>query len=104
MYHKNTNVMSIIRDVLRYFIKIYDNIFSKETFCSIGDVILKRGTANSHQFLLTTRLLDIEYYKNNNDKSFPFQTTISKKAYGESYNVAAHNKAFIELISSYEFL
>lgn len=69
--------------------------------CSIGDILLQRDVPSNNQLLLTSRLMDVEAYLSGENKCFPFQNTISRKAYGDKHREADGNKAFQALIESY---
>lgn len=94
-------IKSFVRRLTRPLITIIDRVFADECMCSIGDIILRRGEMNANQFLLTTRTIDVEHYING-DCSFFFQTTISRKAYGNDYNESLANESFAKLIESYK--
>ena len=82
-------------------IKIYDSITEKKATISIGDIVNIRTEIENNQFLLITRLLDIEDYKEKGITSFNWQNTISRKAYGNKHREQDGNRAFEELIKSY---
>ncbi len=82
-------------------IKIYDSITEKKATISIGDIVNIRTEIENNQFLLITRLLDIEDYKVKGISSFNWQNTISRKAYGNEHREQDGNRAFEELIKSY---
>lgn len=69
--------------------------------CSVGDILLKRDVPNNNQLLLTTRLMDVEAYLSGKNKNFPYQNTISRKAYGEKHREEEGNKSFAAFIESY---
>lgn len=70
--------------------------------CSIGDILLQRDVPNSHQLLLTSRLLDVEEYISKGNETFPYQNAISYKTYGKKHREADGNRSFKALIESYK--
>ncbi len=74
---------------------------SDQFLCGIGDILLQREVVLNNQLLLTSRLLDIESYLKGESMSFPFQSTISKKIYGDNFNDKEAGDSFKELIESY---
>lgn len=84
-------------------LKLYDSLTADTFECSIGDIILKRGDViKENQLLLTSRLCDVEAYCVHNNESFPYQNTISRKAYGKNHNEEGGNRSFMALIESYK--
>ena len=79
----------------------YDTMTSDTFTCSIGDIMLLRETPLNNQLLLTSKLLDVERYVNNQDNSFFYQNSISSKAYGEEHSEKKGNQLFEDLIKSY---
>lgn len=69
--------------------------------CSVGDILLLRDVPNSHQLLLTSRLLDVEEYISKGNETFPYQNAISYKTYGKKHREADGNSSFKALIESY---
>ncbi len=94
-------VKSIMKRLIRPLLTLVDRVYADDCICSIGDIILKRGVMNTNQFLLTTRMMDVEHYING-DTSFIYQTTISRKAYGDHYTETMANESFARLIESYK--
>lgn len=92
--------LGIVR-LYRMIMGWYYNIASEKFTCSVGDILLCRDHIQANQFLLTSRLLDVEAYLNGTDKSFPYQNAISYKAYGKAHNEELGNRRFQELIESY---
>ena len=82
-------------------LNIYDYFTEKRATISIGDIVNIRTEIENNQFLLITRLLDIEDYKLKGITSFNWQNTISRKAYGNKHREQDGNRAFEELIKSY---
>lgn len=82
-------------------IDIYDRWTAKNCMVSIGDVMNCRGNIEHNQFLVSTRVLDIEDYCEKGIKNFKWQNTVSRAAYGESHREDDGNKAFSNLIRSY---
>lgn len=83
-------------------INLYDRATAKKATISVGDIVNLRTEIESNQFLVTTRLLDIEDFCEKGIKSFYWQNTISRKAYGEKHRELAGNAAFTRLIESYK--
>lgn len=82
--------------------KWLDKKNSDQFECGIGDILLRRGVVLNNQLLLTSRLLDVEAFIEQNDVSFPFQNAISYKIYGKRYDKKQSDDAFKELIESYK--
>lgn len=85
----------------RLLLESYYNIACTRFECSVGDILLQRDIIQTNQFLLTSRLLDVEAYLSGADKSFPFQNAISYKTYGNNHNEELGNSRFKALIESY---
>ena len=83
-------------------VQLYDRLTAQKATISIGDIVNQRTDIESNQFLLTTRLLDIEDYCERGIKSFNWQNSISRKAYGEKHREQDGNNAFTRLIESYK--
>lgn len=104
MKAKIKNIVKNLGITRFYFVirKWYDEKTCSRFECGIGDILLCRGIPLHNQFLLTSRLLDVESYINGDDKYFPFQNAISYKAYGKAHREAYGNKTFQALIESYK--
>ena len=72
-----------IKKIIYAMIHIYDRLTYKTATISIGDIVNQRTDIENNQFLLTTRLLDIEDYCEKGIQTFNWQNAISRKAYGE---------------------
>ena len=79
-----------------------DNVTCDRFECSIGDILLQRNVPSQNQLLLTSRLLDVEVYLSGDNKLFPYQNAISRKAYGEKHRENDGNNSFKKLIESYQ--
>lgn len=93
----NKGAVGLYRKLLEHYYKVASDHFD----CSVGDILLRRDTIQANQFLLTSRLLDVEAYIDGSDKSFPYQNAISYKAYGSAHDEQLGNKKFQSLIESY---
>lgn len=91
-----------IKKVLHWSIGVFDKITAREARASIGDILAKRDLIEHNQFLATTRIMDIENYCDNDEKSFYYQNTISSKAYGNNHDERLGNDRFVNLIESYK--
>ena len=91
----------MIGQIKKSLVNLYDTIFSTECKASVGDIMHCRCVIENNQFLSTTRLLDIEDYYSGSDR-FKWQNTVSYAAYGSKHREKDGNKAFTNLISSYE--
>ena len=83
------------------FIKTIDSLFCSRVECSIGDIVLQRDVPSNNQLLLTSRLLDVEKFFEEKDKTFPYQNAISYKKYGANHKEQRGNMHFRDLIESY---
>ncbi len=99
----------MIRNARRFAEKIYgsilemrDNYSAKQCEASVGDIILQRAELEHCQFLLTARKMDIEAYCSGEDKTFPYQNTVSRAIYGIDHEEELGNRQFAELIQSYK--
>lgn len=90
-----------LRKLKSALINLYDRLTAKTAMISIGDIVNQRTDIENNQFLLTTRLLDIEDYCEHGIETFNWQNTISRKAYGERHREQDGNNAFSKLINSY---
>lgn len=90
-----------LRKIKYALINLYDRLTAKTATISIGDIINQRTDIENNQFLLTTRLLDIEDFCERGIDTFNWQNTISRKAYGERHREQDGNIAFSKLIKSY---
>ena len=83
--------------------KIYDLMTRKEVIISIGDLMSFRGFEDGIQFLVASRLLDVESYINNQDTSFRFQKmmTTCGKTDISFFNDDREQATFRDLIQSY---
>ena len=98
--NKMISAMGIKQMVVK--IRNWYDIMTSDTFtCSIGDIMLLREMPLNNQLLLTSRLLDVERYVNEQDDSFFYQNSISFKAYGEEHSEILGNQLFEDLIKSY---
>lgn len=95
---KTTGMLYIYSGIRRWL----DNTNSDRFECSVGDILLLRDVPSHNQLLLTSRLLDVEDYLSGRDQTFPWQNTISRKAYGEKHREADGNRSFKSLIESYQ--
>jgi len=91
-----------LRKIKSALINLYDRLTAKTATISIGDIVNQRTDIENNQFLLTTRLLDIEDYCERGIETFNWQNTISRKAYGERHREQDGNNAFSKLINSYQ--
>lgn len=87
--------------VYHCMMKWRDEVCSDRFECSVGDILLLRDVPLQNQILLTSRLMDVEAYLRGNDRSFPYQNTISRKAYGDKHREEDGNRSFRALIESY---
>lgn len=78
---------------------VYDLFTRKKVEVSIGDLMLNRGTIDIGQFLVASRLLDIEAYCEKGDTSFAHQKTTTNSP---DYDEEKFNAAFISVIESYK--
>lgn len=85
------------RFVLLYY-KVFEFITQKKVTVSIGDLLLNRGVVDISQFLVASRLLDIEAYCKQGNKSFTIQKATTNNPL---YDEAKYNAAFIDVIESY---
>lgn len=83
--------------------RIYDLMTRKEIIVSIGELMSYRGFEDGTQFLVASRLLDVESYINNKDTSFRFQKmmTLCGKADVSFFNDESARTIFSGLIKSY---
>lgn len=85
-----------------YILNVYDRLSSKEVDLSLGDIMLNHGCIDSLQFLVASRIMDVEEYINNDNDHFEITNTISKAAYPERddnfFNES--NRVFIGIIKS----
>lgn len=98
----NRLVKKILKIPYNLFLRLYDDCTQLYAECSIGDIVLQRGVIQNNQLLLTSRLCDVTNFYRYKDKTFYYQTTISRKSYGYRYDEEKHNKAFCDLINSYK--
>lgn len=101
-------------DIKRVILCIYDKAFllkdklsllmtRKEIVLSMGDIMSFRGLEDGIQFLVASRLLDVESYINNQDTSFRFQKmmTLCGKTDAPFFNDDKARTTFRSLINSY---
>lgn len=90
---------SLIRDKWnRLLLRFYDPLTMTTFPCSIGDIMLERGRGiYNRQFVVTTRVLDIESFRINEDDSFSLQNKLTSQ---EGNKKSALSKAFLDLILS----
>lgn len=88
--------------LLNFIRRWYDNATGDRFECGIGDILLMRDVPSHNQLLLTSRLMDVEDYLSGKDQTFPWQNTISRKAYGERHQEERGNRSFEALIESYK--
>lgn len=84
------------------WLKTYDNITAKEIEVSVGDIILQRSNIDHCQFLLSSRMLDVRNYCENNIKNFIYRNTVARAAWGSHHKEEIGNKHFTSLIESYK--
>ena len=94
---KKSGILSLYSKYRRW----YDNTHCDRFECGIGDILLLRDVPSNNQLLLTSRLMDVEDYLSGKDKTFPWQNTISRKAYGDKHREEDGNRSFKALIESY---
>lgn len=90
-----------LRIIKNALINLYDRLTAKRATISIGDIVNQRTDIENNQFLLTTRLLDIEDYCERGIETFNWQNTISREVYGVKHREQDGNNAFVKLINSY---
>lgn len=83
-------------------LNVYDKLTARKVEVCLADFMLNQGYIDSLQFLLASRIIDVENYCINGDNRFELTNTISKAAYperDESFFLKT-NKVFISLIDS----
>lgn len=95
-------VRRLIEKLYGAILELRDNISAENSEASVGDIILQRAELEHCQFLLTTRKMDIEAYCSGEDKTFPFQNTVSRAIYGIEHEEELGDRQFAELIQSYK--
>lgn len=92
----------LLKKLIIKCLNYFDSVTQQKVTVSVGDIVNLRTEIENNQFLLTTRLLDIEDYCERSIQTFNWQNTISRKAYGEKHREQDGNNAFSKLIKSYQ--
>ena len=91
-------------DLYKVFRLKTDEMFSTHIECNIGDLMLRRDVPYENQILVASRLLDIEKYYLNEDKSFPFQNAIARARTGDENIVTGESfRSLLESVNSEGF-
>lgn len=92
----------ILKKIKSTLVNLFDRFTAMNATISVGDLVNQRLEIEHNQFLLTSRLLDIEAFCNQGEVSFPWQNSISRKAYGSAHREEDGNRAFTRLIHSFQ--
>lgn len=83
-------------------VRVFDNLFSWNIYCSIGDIMLSGNDLDFGQLTVLSRYYDVCCYKDGSDKSFPFQNATSLCMWGDEHDEESGNNGFEAIIKSYE--
>lgn len=93
--------MRIIAKLKSLIIQSVDKTLSKSCTCSIGDLLLEHGEKHPFQFIVASRLLDIENFHNNGNTEFLYQNAVARILWGQRHDEDGGNQKFLDLINSY---
>ncbi len=92
------HLLSLYDKIIHLTRSILDFLNSERLFISIGDLMTIRGEIDGNQFLVASRLLDVEAYRKNGDDSFRYQEELSSIS---EYDKTYWNESFRNTIKSY---
>ena len=89
-----------------YVLTFYDMLTCRKAVVSVGDLLMSRSSASFVQFILSSRILDIQSYIEKGDKNFSVQEILAKYKYGDRYGKDYHHNImsnhFLSLIDSFK--